>query len=116
MDVEHHMAEDKSNTLESDQQRSRWQFSLRTMLITVVLLSIVFSYAGTYYRLSRRGMAEAVECNIVGFFYVPLADLADEDLSKHHRCRTFFAPANWIDRKLFGGEYPAIGILFHLSS
>lgn len=87
------------------------------MLIGVLIFSVLASYVGSYYRLSRRGMAEAAAVlEAEGFFYVPLDELfASRDLTRHSWLTTLYAPLNWIDRKLFGGDGPAGGIMFHLS-
>ena len=75
------------------------------------------AYVGTYYHLSRRGIAEAAEYGLEGFLYVPVDDvLASEDLSLHYRRCTLFAPANWVDRHVFGGPPPIRGMMFRLSS
>jgi len=100
----------------SPNQRRRFQFSLRTMLLVVLLLSILFSYVGSYYRLSRRGMREAAQYNSEWFLYVPAEEVfATEDLTQHHLRAWFFAPVNWIDRHLFGGPWPVGDISFRLS-
>ena len=45
-----------------------------------------------------------------GFFYIPSGEnLSDEDIRKHHRRAWFLAPANWVDRTLFGGPSPYRG-------
>ena len=100
----------------SEAKRRWYQFTLRGLLLAVVLASLLASYVGCYYRLSRRGMREAAECEMDGFLYLPVDEVvATEDLTRHHRRAVFFAPANWVDRCLFGGPVPATDILFHLS-
>jgi len=94
---------------------NRCQFSLRQVLLLFVLVALLFSYVGSYYRLSRRGMREAAEFQIKGFLYAPANDVfASHDLSTHHRLAVFFAPANSIDRGLFGADGPTKGIMFEL--
>ena len=97
-------------TMATSKPKRRWyQFSLRTLMLGVVLASLLASYVGSYYRLSRRGLAEAREVDAEGFFYVPMDDVfASQDLSEHYRRAWFFAPVNWIDRHLFGGPAPAV--------
>jgi hypothetical protein len=89
----------------------RWLF-----VLALVVVSLLSAYVGTYYRLSRRGMAEAAECNMSGFLYIPMSEAIEtEDLSKHYVLCTIYAPLNWIDRQFFGGDYPISGITFRLS-
>ena len=98
-------------------ERLRWyQFRVRTLLLAVVLASALASYVGCYYRLSRRGMEEVAQHpGIDAFLYVPTDEVfAAQDLTQHHRRALFFAPANWIDRHVFGGPSPVRGILFSL--
>ena len=89
----------------------RPQFSLRLMLVLCVVLGLLFAYAGSYYRLSRRGMRQAEEFGLAGFFYIPFHEAAaTHDLTRHHYLAIFFAPANWIDHELFGAPGPTRGI------
>ncbi len=94
--------------------KRRWyQFRLRTLLIGVLLASLLASYVGTYYRLSRRGVAESGE----PFFYVPVNEiLGPEDFWRHRWRVLFFAPANQIDRHVFGGPEPVIDVMWELST
>jgi hypothetical protein len=50
----------------------RVRFTIRRMMIIVALAALVFAYAGSYYRLSRRGMREAAMYNVSGFLYVQM--------------------------------------------
>jgi hypothetical protein len=51
-----------------------------------------------------------------GFLYVPVRDaIASRDLSRHHYMAIVFAPANAVDRALFGGPGPIMGITWGLS-
>jgi hypothetical protein len=80
-----------------------------------MLLSPVLAYTGSYYRISRRGMAEGQEYDLDGFLYVPAKEaFASKDLRRHYQRRRFYAPANWVDRKLFGGPAPVLSIVFDL--
>lgn len=92
--------------------KRRWyQFKLRTLLIGVLLASLLASYVGTYYRLSRRGMAESGEL----FFYVPVDEIhGPEDMWKHRWLKVLFYPANQIDRQFFGGPTPVIDVTWEL--
>ena len=86
-------------------------------LVGAVLAGMFLVYAGSYYHLSRRGLAEAPTYGLDdAFLYVPAHEVfATEDLSGHYfRCR-IFAPLNWLDRHLFGGPHPIGGIMFRLS-
>jgi hypothetical protein len=92
------------------------QISARGLIGLVVFCSLLFAYAGSYYRLSRRGMHEARELGISGFLYVPFAEAAaSEDLTRHYALATFYAPLNGIDRAVFGAPSPWICIMWRLS-
>jgi len=94
-------------------KRRRFQFSLRTLLAGALLVALLASYIGTYYRLSRRGMAESGEL----FFYVPVGEIhGPEDLWKHHWLRVLFYPANQIDQEVLGGPAPVIDVTWELTS
>lgn len=89
----------------TEKRKRRWyQFSLRTLLLSVVVASLLSSYVGCYYRLSRRGMEEARQAGIEGFFYVPMdeVDAAGDVTPKHCLLAVFFLPANAIDHFVFG--------------
>lgn len=96
---------------------TRFRFKLRTLILFVAGLSLVLSYTGSYYRLSRRGLAEAVPHGLPGFLYVPIEEAAArEDLSRHYVLTVFFAPLNWLDRNLFRtAADPNISIMWRLS-
>jgi hypothetical protein len=85
------------------------RFSLRTTAVVCLLLCIVLTYAGSYYRLSRRGMREA---GLHGaddvFAYVPIAEMGSGDNATHNFRAFFYFPANAIDRRFFGGWSPVI--------
>jgi hypothetical protein len=92
-------------------KRRSYQFRLRTLLIGVLLASLLASYVGTYYRLSRRGVAESGEL----FFYVPADELhGPEDMWKHRWLKVLFYPANQIDRQCFDGPTPVIDVTWEL--
>lgn len=96
--------------------RPRFQFSLRLMLLLCVGFGLLFLYAGSYYGISRRGMREAAKLELEGFLYMPYEDAAaTHDLTRHHCLAIIFAPANWVDRVLFGGSGPIDGIRWGLS-
>jgi hypothetical protein len=106
--------------MNNPQPDRRWyQFSLRTLLFGVFVVSLLASYGGCYYRLSRRGMAEMAEQwgGTEGvFFYAPMdSDSWKRCLQEHERRRWFFAPANWVDRVLFGGPSPYRGGIWKLT-
>ena len=70
------------------------RFSLFALIIGVTVVSLLFAYAGSYYRLSRRGLAEAAEMGMEGFLYDSAERVsATEDLSIQHR-RRFYYPFN----------------------
>ncbi len=92
------------------------QFGLRSMFAAIALLAVSMSYAAAYIRLSQRGIEEAATHGLEGFLYVPLDEvMASENLSVQRRWCIFFAPANWVDRHMFGGPDPVTDILFRIS-
>ena len=92
------------------------RFTIRRMMLGVVLAGLVLAYLGSYYRLSRRGLREAAEHGLAGFLYVPYQEAAEhEDLSRHHVLMTWYAPLNWLDHSLLGTPRPTICIIWRLS-
>jgi hypothetical protein len=86
------------------------------VLIGALLAAAMVVYVSSYFYLSRRGIAEAEAYGMDGFLYVPAAEVfATEDLSGHYRRCRIYAPINWIDKNVFGGPSPIVGIIFHLS-
>jgi hypothetical protein len=104
---------------EGERLRRRFRYQLRTLIVAVAGMSLAFAYGSAYYRLSRRGIREASAVGLPGFLYVPLQEAAaSEDLTRHYRLATFYAPANWIDQHLFGDRLrksPIICIMWRLS-
>jgi hypothetical protein len=102
----------------TEKRRRPFQLSLRSSFVAFVALGLLFVYGGTYYRLRTRGLHEAQQVGLKGFLYVPFpfeeAKQA-QSMNHHYRLMIFFAPANFIDRNLFGGPYPTSGILWGLS-
>ena len=91
------------------------QFSLRLILVLCVVFGLLFAYAGSYYRISRRGMREAEEFGLAGFLYIPFREAAaTHDLTRHYWLRRFYAPANLIDQRAFGAPGPIDGITWGL--
>lgn len=94
----------------------RFQCRLRTLFVVTTVAAVLACYVGSYYQLSRRGMREAKVMGMEGFLYVPIDEaFATRDLSRHYFRAQFYAPANWVDRTVFGGEGPSGGILWSLS-
>jgi len=94
----------------------RFQFSLRTLFGVLTLAAVIMAYVGSYYHLSRRGLREAKAQGMEGFLCVPVAEaFATKDLSKHYFRARIYAPLNWVDQEVFGGEGPIGGILWELS-
>ncbi len=93
------------------------RFGLRTFFGIVSGLCLLTAYVGTYYHLSRRGVAEGAEYEFGNsFLYTPLEETCrTEDLTRHRILSFVYAPANWIDRVLFGGPEPATNIVFRLA-
>lgn len=95
----------------------RLRFQLRTLLLLITALALLASYVGSYYRLSRRGMAEARRYGLAGFLYVPVADSDQSNGVRRHGLLTIaFAPLNIVDQQLFGGKRPVSGMIVGLSS
>ena len=86
------------------------------MFIAIAILSVGMTYAGAYYRLSRRGLKEAATYGLSGFFYVSADEImASQDLTTQRRWCLYFAPANWVDRHVIGGPQPIEDLMFRLS-
>jgi hypothetical protein len=76
----------------------------------------LMAYGGSYYRISRRSLAELKPYDIEGFLYVPADEVfRAKNLETHYRWVMFYAPANWIDQSIFGGPPPVRSIMFDLS-
>jgi hypothetical protein len=81
------------------------RFRLRTVAVIFVLFSLLFAYAGSYYRLSRRGMREAKIHDIDGFCYLPLEQaMYSKDIATQSAYILFYFPANFVDVRFFGGK------------
>ena len=94
----------------------RFRFGLRTLLVAVAAAAVLLSYVGSYYRLSRRGFAEAHEVGLAGFLYVPFDEAAaTKDLSHHYWLAMVYAPLNWLDQRLFGADGPTQCVMWELS-
>jgi hypothetical protein len=95
----------------------RVRFTVRRMMVGVVIAALGLAYVGSYYQLSRRGIREAADYGIDGFLYGPAAEaVARQDYPPWHHALTLgYAPLNWLDRKLFGAPSPASGIMWRLS-
>lgn len=102
--------------MDKNPRRKWFQCRLRTLVVGLLATGIFLSYVGSYYWLSRRGMREAKVSKMPGFLYVPLDEAAaTEDLSEHYRRTTFYAPLNWLDVELFGGERPIGNVIWRLT-
>jgi hypothetical protein len=78
-------------------------------MLVVAVTGVLTAYVVTYYRLSRRGMREAAELEMPGFVYVSAEDTTEKSaLSIHTAFMVFYAPLNWLDRKLLGTPGPTI--------
>ena len=90
---------------------------LRTLVaVAAITVTGISAYVATYYHLSRRGLEEKADFDMEGFLYTPLAEAsATHDLTLHYQLRTFFAPANYIDRHMFGGPQSISGITWSLT-
>jgi hypothetical protein len=93
----------------------RSRFRLRLLAACAFALLLV-PYVGSYYHLSRRGMREAKVCGLKGFLYAPANEVFEtRDLSRHYFRMRLYAPLNWLDRTLFGGDGPIGGFTWGLS-
>ena len=95
---------------------------MRKRLILVALALLVCAYLGSYYRLSRRGMAEAKDYGIDGFLYVHCGDIIASaqqtphaGMARHYALAIFYEPACWVDRLMFGTATPWISLCVGLS-
>jgi len=86
------------------------------LLLTLAVACLLVLYVCSYYHLSRRGMHEARAYHMHGFLYVSAAEVfATRDLSQHYSRVRFYAPLNWLDQTLFGGDGPVRGIMWGFS-
>jgi hypothetical protein len=83
--------------------------NLKAGLAILAVLLAVLAYGGTYWWLRDRGLRDAENWGIKGFYYVPViaGDISDESMQRHLRLVVVFAPANWIDQLLVAGPLPA---------
>lgn len=84
-------------------------------LATGMLVCLFAAYVATYVTLRNRSLREMGKFGVDGLLY----DSADtvfrtHDMSDHNFRRLLFAPANYVDRKLFGGPGPVICFLFDI--
>jgi len=77
----------------------------------VVLIAIFATYVGSYYILSRRGMAEATAAGTTTHFYYVTVDQMVSDRKTAGITNVslwcLYTPLNWIDRTFLGGMYAA---------
>ena len=78
-----------------------------------VLLILLTLYVGSYFVLSRLGMAEARRYNMRGFHYFPPEDSASWR-ALHFGCMFFYHPINLTDQWL-GGPAPGSEPMWGLS-
>lgn len=93
------------------------RFRLRTLMVAILIVCLFSAYAAKYYELLRRGAREAESYGLHGFLYVPCEEIfRTHDLTEQRCYALLFAPANWVDQQVFGGQ-PAItgGIMWSLS-
>jgi hypothetical protein len=96
---------------------ARWR---RRFLRWGVYLGLLLTlYGGTYYWLSRRGIAEIQALGGGYFFYCPLSDLERNNRLpiQHGLARLVFDPINQIDRAWFAGSVatPCANVTWGLS-
>ena len=83
------------------------------LLLGIAGLAVAL-YAGSYLGLSRRGYAEADEYRLKGFYYLCPKD-SDTWRYSHYSCVILYWPANFFDRCIGLGRYPASEPLWGLS-
>jgi hypothetical protein len=83
-------------------------FTLRRTMIWGALAGLVFSYVGSYYHLSRRGMDDASRYGAPQFLYAPYHGdpVLNEEIECHYARMKWYAPLNWLDRTLLNGPSP----------
>jgi len=81
-----------------------------------VLSCALLVYVGSYYALSRRGIAEAQGAGCVGFFYVPLEEIGPDTpgMNRHYVLGALYDPINRLDHAWFGGEAACRGVTWSL--
>jgi hypothetical protein len=102
-------------TADTKAVRHRWlTFSLRAVLLWILIFSGYCAYLGTYYHRSRRAMAEmGPDRNAWLYVSYPLLlrprDQVESDalLQKHVWCERLYRPLSWIDNHIFGNRPPA---------
>ena|SRR6516162_10160976 len=100
----------------SQRRRNRWHHWL-FLSPTVILCCLVPIYVGSYYYLSRRGMAELKVIGGHGFFYVPTDEIGPNTpgMKRHAFLVALYDPINKLDCAWFGGGSPCRGITWSLS-
>jgi hypothetical protein len=96
---------------------ARSSFRPRALFTYAVLWALLLLYVGSYDHLSQRGMREAKQYNMKGFYYESVEEVVAKggDLSRHEALMRLYAPLNWLDRKLFGRMGPGGGMTLGLS-
>jgi hypothetical protein len=91
---------------------------LARIILCLFAASLIFIYIGSYFYLSRRGMAEASAVNFPGFFYVPMSEIGCEStgLKTHYQLTSFYSPLNDLDQAYFGGWCPVTGMTWRFDA
>ncbi|MBC7819322.1 MAG: hypothetical protein IAG10_20750 [Planctomycetaceae bacterium] len=86
-------------------------------LLGILLAVILLSYVGSYAVLYQRGVAEVATYGPDAFFfYLPVRSVNEShDLTWHHRFLVFYNPLNWLHRQWFNGRTPCFSVLWDLS-
>ena len=91
-------------------KRRTFRFNLRTLLIFVTLAAPMSAYVASYYRLSRRGMADAEPWGSEDWVYISSEESKSQDAQRTHQDRRrFYAPLAYLDHLLFGTPTPSRG-------
>lgn len=87
----------------------------RSKHVLLILGSVLLIYTLSYVVLRNRGIGQMEAYDNVGILYTDVeSTFQRKDLTVHLLLAALFAPANELDCKFFGGEYPIRCILFDL--
>ena len=105
------------NPMDAPEPSRQRRLNRLAVFLSVYAFAILVAYVASYACLSPIGMRESRPQGCLdGFLYIPFEEAsAKEDLTAHHRLATFYAPLNWIDREVFGGGSPILGIMWRLA-
>lgn len=105
---------DSTDEVVNAPKKQRGQFRLRTLFILMAIVAMSCPYVGSYWRLSRRGMAESARAGNLDFWwYVSLNEVEHElindsfdFLERHYSCRAIYLPLSSLDGSVFSNPPP----------